>query len=99
QVVPGWNLKSRAMPPVRSSGKLPRSVPKGYWAEPTGIPYFPCISSFSAECFKALRPRAKARAERMPTFLKSIFVEAPVETVFGFHEREDALRLLSPRFP
>jgi ligand-binding SRPBCC domain-containing protein len=35
----------------------------------------------------------------MPTFLKSIVVEAPVETVFGFHEREDALRLLSPRFP
>jgi len=35
----------------------------------------------------------------MPTFVKSILVEAPVETVFGFHEREDALRLLSPRFP
>ena len=35
----------------------------------------------------------------MPTFLKSIVVEAPVETVFGFHEREDALRLLSPQFP
>ena len=35
----------------------------------------------------------------MPTFLKSVVVEAPVETVFGFHEREDALRLLSPAFP
>jgi ligand-binding SRPBCC domain-containing protein len=35
----------------------------------------------------------------MPTFLKSIVVEAPVETVFGFHEREDVLRLLSPAFP
>lgn len=35
----------------------------------------------------------------MPTFLKSIVVEAPVEAVFGFHEREDALLLLSPRFP
>jgi ligand-binding SRPBCC domain-containing protein len=35
----------------------------------------------------------------MPVFLKSVVVEAPVETVFGFHEREDALRLLSPRFP
>jgi len=35
----------------------------------------------------------------MPTFRKSVVVEAPVETVFGFHEREDALRLLSPAFP
>ncbi len=35
----------------------------------------------------------------MPTFRKSIVVEAPVETVFGFHEREDALRILSPAFP
>ncbi|WP_031501090.1 SRPBCC family protein [Bryobacter aggregatus] len=34
----------------------------------------------------------------MPTFLRSIVVEAPVETVFAFHEREDALRLLRPRF-
>jgi ligand-binding SRPBCC domain-containing protein len=34
----------------------------------------------------------------MPTFLESTVVEAPVETVFRFHEREDALRLLSPRF-
>ena len=35
----------------------------------------------------------------MPTFVKSVMVHAPVETVFGFHEREDALRLLSPSFP
>jgi len=35
----------------------------------------------------------------VPIFRKSIVVEAPVETVFGFHEREDALRLLSPAFP
>ena len=35
----------------------------------------------------------------MPTFLRSVVVEAPVENVFGFHEREDALRLLSPAFP
>ena len=35
----------------------------------------------------------------MPTFLKSIVLEAPLETVFSFHEREDGLRLLSPRFP
>jgi ligand-binding SRPBCC domain-containing protein len=34
----------------------------------------------------------------MPTFFKSVIVHAPVETVFGFHEREDALRLLSPTF-
>jgi ligand-binding SRPBCC domain-containing protein len=35
----------------------------------------------------------------MPAFVKSVLVQAPVEAVFGFHEREDALRLLSPRFP
>jgi ligand-binding SRPBCC domain-containing protein len=35
----------------------------------------------------------------MPTFRKSIVVDAPVEIVFGFHEREDALQLLSPAFP
>jgi len=35
----------------------------------------------------------------MPVFSKSVIVKAPVETVFGFHEREDALRLLSPPFP
>ena len=35
----------------------------------------------------------------MPVFVKSVVIDAPVETVFGFHEREDALRLLTPRFP
>ena len=35
----------------------------------------------------------------MPTFFKSVIVQAPIETVFAFHEREDALRLLSPAFP
>ena len=35
----------------------------------------------------------------MPTFVKTTVLEAPVETVFAFHERDDALRLLSPRFP
>jgi ligand-binding SRPBCC domain-containing protein len=31
----------------------------------------------------------------MPTFFKSIVVEAPVQSVFGFHEAGDSLRLLS----
>ncbi|MEO7651744.1 MAG: SRPBCC family protein [Bryobacteraceae bacterium] len=35
----------------------------------------------------------------MPTFRRSVVVDAPVETVFGFHEREDALQRLSPSFP
>lgn len=35
----------------------------------------------------------------MPTFVKSSLFEAPVESVFAFHEREDALALLSPAFP
>jgi ligand-binding SRPBCC domain-containing protein len=35
----------------------------------------------------------------MPTFLKSVLIEAPVEVVFAFHERADALQLLSPSFP
>ena len=35
----------------------------------------------------------------MPTFVKSVLVDAPVSAVFGFHEREDALALLSPAFP
>lgn len=35
----------------------------------------------------------------MPTFLRSVIVDAPLETVFGFHEKDDALRLLSPAFP
>lgn len=35
----------------------------------------------------------------MPTFVKSSVFDAPVETVFAFHERDDALALLSPAFP
>jgi len=35
----------------------------------------------------------------MPVFVKSVLVYAPVERVFAFHEREDALKLLSPPFP
>jgi ligand-binding SRPBCC domain-containing protein len=35
----------------------------------------------------------------MPTFVKSVLVNAPVERVFGFHERADAFALLSPPFP
>jgi ligand-binding SRPBCC domain-containing protein len=35
----------------------------------------------------------------VPTFVKSVLINAPLEAVFGFHEREDVLRLLSPQFP
>jgi ligand-binding SRPBCC domain-containing protein len=35
----------------------------------------------------------------MPVFIRSVLIAAPVEVVFAFHEREDALRLLSPPFP
>ena len=35
----------------------------------------------------------------MPAFVKSVLIDAPVEVVFGFHEREDALALLTPSFP
>jgi ligand-binding SRPBCC domain-containing protein len=35
----------------------------------------------------------------MATFTKSSVIEAPVSVVFGFHEREDALQLLTPKFP
>jgi ligand-binding SRPBCC domain-containing protein len=35
----------------------------------------------------------------VPTFVKSGLVDAPVGAVFRFHEREDALSLLSPAFP
>jgi ligand-binding SRPBCC domain-containing protein len=33
------------------------------------------------------------------TFVKSVLIAAPVEAVFRFHERDDALALLSPAFP
>jgi ligand-binding SRPBCC domain-containing protein len=35
----------------------------------------------------------------MPLFVRSVVIEASVERVFAFHEREDALQLLSPAFP
>jgi len=35
----------------------------------------------------------------MPRFSRSVFVAASIGKVFGFHQREDALQLLSPPFP
>lgn len=35
----------------------------------------------------------------VPTFVKSVLIDAPRDVVFGFHERDDALSLLSPPFP
>jgi ligand-binding SRPBCC domain-containing protein len=35
----------------------------------------------------------------VPTFVRRLVVHAPVDAVFAFHEREDALPLLSPPFP
>ena len=35
----------------------------------------------------------------MPTFVASFVIDAPVERVFAFHERDDALPRLSPPFP
>ncbi|MFN0167350.1 MAG: SRPBCC family protein [Bryobacteraceae bacterium] len=35
----------------------------------------------------------------MPAFVKSVLINAPVDDVFRFHEREDALSLLTPAFP
>ncbi len=35
----------------------------------------------------------------MPTFIRQVEIDAPVSVVFGFHERDDALALLSPAFP
>ena len=35
----------------------------------------------------------------MAQFVKSLVIHAPVTRVFGFHEREDALQLLTPKFP
>jgi ligand-binding SRPBCC domain-containing protein len=45
------------------------------------------------------QPFSRARWPQLRVFVSSVVVQAPVETVFGFHEREDALRLLSPPFP
>ena len=48
-----------------------------------------------------LRPGAAAGHHRraVPWFERSIVVDAPVDRVFAFHERPDALTLLSPPFP
>ncbi len=35
----------------------------------------------------------------MAQFVKSVVIHAPVDRVFGFHERQDALQLLTPKFP
>jgi ligand-binding SRPBCC domain-containing protein len=35
----------------------------------------------------------------MASFTKSIVIDAPVEAVFGVHERPNALELLTPPFP
>lgn len=35
----------------------------------------------------------------LPVFVKSVLIDAPVEEVFRFHERNDALALLTPAFP
>jgi ligand-binding SRPBCC domain-containing protein len=35
----------------------------------------------------------------MACFTRSRIIDAPVEIVFGYHERPDALQLLAPRFP
>ena len=35
----------------------------------------------------------------VPSFVKSVLIDAPVDEVFRFHEREDALSLLTPPFP
>src|SRR3954447_11534473 len=35
----------------------------------------------------------------MSTFVKSVLIDAPVVEVFRFHERPDALAVLSPAFP
>lgn len=35
----------------------------------------------------------------MPVFTSSVLIHASVSEVFAFHEREDALALLSPAFP
>jgi len=39
------------------------------------------------------------RLNCVATFVKSVIIDAPVETLFAFHERDDALQLLSPPFP
>jgi ligand-binding SRPBCC domain-containing protein len=35
----------------------------------------------------------------VPAFVRTVLIDAPVEAVFAFHERDDALARLSPPFP
>lgn len=35
----------------------------------------------------------------MPSFISSVLIDAPVDEVFRFHERKDALTVLAPKFP
>jgi ligand-binding SRPBCC domain-containing protein len=35
----------------------------------------------------------------VPTFVRSVVIAAPIDRVFAFHERRDALERLSPPFP
>src|SRR5262249_47185871 len=42
---------------------------------------------------------ARASAGTTVTFIASTVIDAPVERVFAFHERDDALELLLPKFP
>jgi ligand-binding SRPBCC domain-containing protein len=35
----------------------------------------------------------------VPSFVRRILIAAPVDKVFRFHERDDALELLTPAFP
>ena len=35
----------------------------------------------------------------MAEFVRSVLIDAPIDEVFRFHERDDALSLLSPAFP
>jgi ligand-binding SRPBCC domain-containing protein len=51
----------------------------------------------------AEHPRAELSnlfvCQAMPNFVQSVIIEAPVVEVFRFHERPDALALLTPSFP
>jgi len=43
--------------------------------------------------------REAVAGSSVPTFVESVLIDAPVDAVFRFHEREDALALLTPLFP
>ena len=52
------------------------------------------MKAISSSC-----PKRWISAGKVATFVRSVVIDAPVETVFAFHEREDALARLSPSFP